>query len=218
MPPTPACQLYLITPPALPDLAVFTQTFRAALAAAAGTPAQVACVQLRLKEAGDDAVLRAAEALLPVAAEFDAAFLINDHPRLARKAGVDGVHIGQQDTPYEEARAILGAEAAIGVTCHNSTHLAMEAGEAGADYVAFGAFYPTETKAVEHRADPEILTFWSHATTVPCVAIGGITPDNAGPLVAAGADFLAVSGSVWNAPDGPERAIGRFATVFGGQQ
>ena len=212
---TPPCQLYLITPPQLPDFTGFVDTFRAVLDAAAGTPAQVACVQLRLKGAGDDEILRAAEVLLPLAAAADAALLINDHPRLAKKAGADGVHIGQQDTPYEEARKILGPDAAIGVTCHNSTHLAMEAGEAGADYVAFGAFYPTATKEVVHQAEPDILTFWSQATTVPCVAIGGITPDNAAPLVAAGADFIAVSGSVWQAPDGAVAAIAEFAEVLG---
>lgn len=209
------CQLYLITPPRLDDLPAFAETFRAVLGEAAGTPAQVACVQLRLKDVPEADILRAAETLLPIAQRHDAAFLINDHPALAKKAGADGVHIGQQDTPYEEARAILGDEASIGVTCHNSTHLAMEAGEAGADYVAFGAFYPTGTKEVQFRAEPEILSFWSNATTVPCVAIGGITPENAAPLIAAGADFLAVSGSVWSAPDGPEAAIRRFAAVFG---
>ena len=212
--PQQSCRLYLITPPAIADLDQFTDIFRASLEAAAGTAAEVACVQLRLKGAADEEILAATERLLPVAQKYDAAFLINDRPDLARKARADGVHIGQGDMPYAEARAMLGEDAAIGVTCHASTHLAMEAGEAGADYVAFGAFYPTATKEVTHKAAPEVLAFWSHATTVPCVAIGGITPENASPIVAAGADFLAVSGSVWSAPDSPVAAIGRFAEVL----
>ncbi|GGD08554.1 thiamine phosphate synthase [Aquisalinus flavus] len=209
------CQLYLITPPAIDNLDGFAHLYADVLTAGADTPAQVACLQLRLKDVTEETILRAAEALLPLCRRFDVALLINDHPHLARKAGADGVHIGQSDTPYDEARKILGPDASIGVTCHNSTHLAMEAGEAGADYVAFGAFYPTETKDVVHRADPDILDFWSRATTVPCVAIGGITPDNAAPLIEAGADFIAVSSALWNASDGPVAAMGRFAAVLG---
>lgn len=204
------CRLYLITPPAIADLASFCADFERALDAG-----DVACAQLRLKEpsgepAPDDDVLRAGEALVPIARRHDAAFLVNDRPDLALRIGADGVHLGQSDAPYARARAALGDGASIGVTCHDSRHLALVAGEAGADYVAFGAFFPTETKDASSRADPSILEWWSFATTVPCVAIGGITPENCGPLVRAGADFLAASSSVWSAPDGPASAVKDF--------
>ncbi len=210
------CQLYLITPPAIADLSDFCQRLEQALAAAKGTSAEIACLQIRLKDAADQDVLEAARKILPLAHNYECAVLLNDRPDLALEAGADGAHIGQSDMDYAQARALLGADASIGVTCHNSRHLAMEAGEAGADYVAFGAFYPTATKAVTHQADPEILTAWSQMTTVPCVAIGGITPQNAPPLIDAGADFLAVSGSIWNHPAGTVAAIEAFAEVLSG--
>ncbi len=207
------CQLYLITPPRIDDLTVFGREFDAALGAG-----DVACVQLRLKSetgaASDNDILRAAEKLAPIARAHDAAFLINDRPDLAAKAGADGVHIGQSDGTYEAARALLGEDATVGVTCHNSKHLALVAGEAGADYVAFGAFFPTTTKTAATTAEPEILDWWSYATTVPSVAIGGITPENCGPLVKAGADFLAVSSAVWNHPEGPAAAVKEFIAAI----
>ena len=205
--------LYLVTPPALPD--GFADTLAAALDAGLGTAAEIACVQLRLKGAPDDEVLRAAEALLPVCAARGVGFLLNDRADLAKRAGADGVHLGQSDGSVADARALLGSDADIGVTCHGSLHLAIEAGEAGADYVAFGAFFDTVTKAVEHRADIELLAGWAQMTTVPCVAIGGITPANCRPLADAGADFLAVSGGVWSHPDGPARAVNAFAAALG---
>ena len=209
------CRLYLITPPQLADLEAFCDDFARALGAG-----DVACVQLRLKApdggaAKDGEVLRAAEALLPLARAHDAAFLVNDRPDLALKAGADGVHVGQSDAPYKQARAMLGDDATIGVTCHNSRHLALVAGEAGADYVAFGAFFPTRTKEAAAAAEPDILEWWSYATTLPAVAIGGITPDNCGPLVRAGADFLAVSSAVWTCPDGPAAAVKAFEKAVG---
>ena len=170
----------------------------------------VACVQLRLKDASDADIIKAAETLIPIAHAHDVALLINDRPDIALKAGADGVHVGQEDAPYEEARSLLGPDAIIGVTCHDSRHLAMEAGEQGADYVAFGAFYDTATKDAKTRAAPDILSWWQRLFEVPCVAIGGITPQNAAPLVAAGADFLAVSSSVWSYPSdqgGPGQAV-----------
>ncbi len=207
------CRLYLITPPRIDDLDAFCGALEDALA-----DGDVACVQLRLKSdegaASDDDVLRAAEALLPVARARDVAFLINDRPDLAAKAGADGVHIGQSDASYEEARAILGQDATVGVTCHNSKHLALVAGEAGADYVAFGAFFPTNTKAAPTKAAPEILEWWSYATIVPSVAIGGITPKNCGVLVRAGADFVAASSAVWNHPAGPAAAVRAFGEAI----
>ena len=208
------CQLYLITPPRIDDLEAFAKSFDAVLKAGHGTPAQIACVQLRLKDVSDDVVLKAAEKLLPISHKYEAAFLINDRPDLAKKAGADGVHVGQSDASYEEARALLGDDASIGVTCHASTHLAMEAGEAGAEYVAFGAFFQTDTKETSVTALPDILTFWSQVTTVPCVAIGGINPQNASVLVEAGADFLAVSGAIWNHAEGPEVAMKEFAEIL----
>jgi len=126
---------------------------------------------------------------------------VNDSMALAKRLGADGVHLGRQDGDVREARALLGPEAQIGVTCHGSRHLALEAGEAGADYVAFGAFYPTQTKLTEHRPDPAILAWWSSLFEIPCVAIGGITPANASILIDQGADFIAVCQSIWGDPD-----------------
>lgn len=149
-----------------------------------------------------------------IAQSRDVAFIVNDRPDLAKKLGADGVHVGQEDTPYAEARALLGPDKIIGVTCHNSRHLAMEAAEAGADYVAFGAFYPTATKEPKTRAEPEILTWWQEIMEAPCVAIGGITVENALPLVEAGADFLAVASGVWAHRAGPEAAVRQFNQIF----
>ena len=198
----PDCRLYLITPPALPDLAAFAEALARALDAG-----DVAALQIRLKGAPDETVLRAAEAILPVAQPRGVAVLMNDRMDLAKRAGCDGVHLGQGDGDPVAARTLLGPEATIGVTCHASRHLAMEAGEAGADYVAFGAFFPTDTKEVVHKAEPEILEWWSEMFEVPCVAIGGITAANCAPLVRAGADFLAVIGAVWNHPEGPAAGV-----------
>lgn len=199
-----SARLYLITPPAFAP-AAFAERLAEALDAG-----DVACVQLRLKDAADDEVKRAADALRPVAQARGAAFLMNDRPDLALATGCDGVHVGQQDASYAEARRVVGLGRIVGVTCHASRHLAMEAAEAGADYVAFGAFFPSATKAPKHRADPEILRWWSELMTVPCVAIGGITAENCAPLVAAGADFLAVVSAVWDHPEGPGAGVKAF--------
>lgn len=204
------CQIYLITPPAIPDPAAFAAVLDAAL-----NGVVVACLQLRLKDTADEQVLAAAAAIAPVARRHDVHFLINDRPDLAARAGADGVHVGQSDASYAQARAILGPDKTVGVTCHDSFHLAIEAGEAGADYVAFGAFFPTRTKEAPTTAPISLLEDWSTMTTVPCVAIGGITPENCAPLVRAGADFIAVSGAVWQAPDGPNMAIKRLAAAIG---
>jgi thiamine-phosphate pyrophosphorylase len=201
-------RLYLITPPQLVP-AAFADVLARALDAG-----DVACVQLRLKDVDDDAIRRAADALRPVAQERGVAFLMNDRPDLALETGCDGVHVGQQDASYAEARRLLGAERIVGVTCHESRHLAMEAAEAGADYVAFGAFFPSATKEAKHRADPEILRWWSELMTVPSVAIGGITPENCAPLVAAGADFLAVISAVWNHREGPAAGVKAFIAAI----
>ncbi|WP_420403386.1 thiamine phosphate synthase [Nisaea sp.] len=203
-----SCELYLITPPKI-EIDAFAEDLAAALDAG-----PVACLQLRLKDTSDDEVKRAAETLLPVCHARGVPLLMNDRPDLALVTGCDGAHVGQQDTPYDEARRILGDEAMIGVTCHNSIHLAMEAAEAGADYVAFGAFYPTETKEILHHADIETLQTWASFSTVPCVAIGGITQDNAKPLIEAGADFICVITAVWKHSDGPAAGVKRFAELL----
>ena len=176
----------------------------------------MACLQIRLKNLGDDALARVVDVLRPPAQQRGVAVLLNDHPELAFETGCDGVHIGQEDAPYKEARQAVGPDKIVGVTCHNSRHLAMEAGELGADYVAFGAFFPTATKEVLHQAEMDILSWWSEVFTIPSVAIGGIIVDNASLLVEAGADFLAVSGGVWNHPKGPAAAVAEFNRVMKG--
>lgn len=202
------CRLYLITPPAF-EVDAFATQLGDAMAAG-----DVACVQLRLKDVSDNDFVRIAETLKPIVQGAGAAFILNDRPDLAMRANADGVHVGQQDASYAEARKLLGPDRIIGVTCHNSRHLAMEAAEAGADYVAFGAFYPTGTKAPSHWAEPEILEIWQETMETPCVAIGGITAENAAPLVRAGADFLAVSAGVWNHHAGAGAAVSAFNQLF----
>jgi len=195
------CRLYLITPPA------FDPVRFADLLAAALDPGDVAAVQLRLKDVDDDGWRRAIDALRPVSQSRDVAFLLNDRADLVRASGCDGAHVGQEDLPAREARRQMGPDLTLGVTCKGSRDLAMQAGEDGADYVAFGPFYPSTTKAVTTLLDPEILQWWSEMMELPNCAIGGITPENCGPLVRAGADFLAVVGCVWNHPDGPAAAV-----------
>ena len=194
------CRLYLITPQRLDPL-VFRDSLAAALDAG-----DVACLQLRLKDASENDIARATEILMPVAAARDVAFLLNDNAPLAVKLGCDGAHLGQADGNHAEARRLLAGRV-LGITCHASRHLAMEAGELGADYVAFGAFFPTETKETIHRAAPDILAWWHEMFEIPSVAIGGITATNCAPLVQAGADFLAVIGAVWNHPQGPAMGV-----------
>jgi thiamine-phosphate pyrophosphorylase len=202
------CRLYLITPQRLEPKA-FADVLKRALSGG-----DVASLQLRLKDVSDDDILRAGDMLMPIAQRANVAFIVNDRPDLALKLGADGVHVGQEDASYADARALLGRDRIVGVTCHNSRHLAIEAAEAGADYVAFGAFFPTATKEPNTRAEPEILEWWSETMVVPCVAIGGITPENAAPLIAAGADFLAVASGVWDHPAGPAAAVKAFNELF----
>ena len=201
----PLCRLYLITPPRLDDLAGFGRVLAHALDAG-----DVAALQIRLKDVPDDVIAAATDALMPIAQARGVAVILNDRPDLAARLGCDGVHVGQDDMPLAEARKIMGADAMIGVTCHDSLHLAMEAAEGGADYVAFGAFFPTATKDAPTRADPELLTGWQEAMVIPCVAIGGITVETAAGLATAGADFLAVSAGVWSHGEGPAAAIAAF--------
>ena len=201
---TARCRLYLVTPPAL-DPHGFRDTLAAAL-----DGGDVACLQLRLKDTDDDTIRRACDVLRPVMQERGVAFLLNDRPDLAAATGCDGVHVGQEDASYAEARAALGPDRVVGVTCHDSRHLAMDAADRGADYVAFGAFFATGTKQPKTTAEPDLLAWWSELMTVPCVAIGGITVANCAPLVQAGADFLAVVSGVWDYPAGPAAAVRDF--------
>src|SRR6201996_4793843 len=201
----PSCRLYLITPPRLDDLAGFGRVLAGALDAG-----DVAALQIRLKDQPDEVIAAAVDALMPIAQARGVAVILNDRPDLAVRLGCDGVHVGQDDAPLAEARRIMGREAMIGVTCHDSLHLAMEAAEGGADYVAFGSFFPTTTKDAPTRADPELLTGWQADMVVPCVAIGGITVATARQIAAAGADFIAVSAGVWTHGEGPAAAVKAF--------
>lgn len=201
----PACQLYLISP--LDVTGGFADRLARALDAG-----PVAAFQFRVKDVDQHEAARLADPLRRICADRDVAFIVNDSVSLAKRVGADGVHLGQGDGDPRDARTMLGPDVQIGVTCHDSRHLAMEAGEAGADYVAFGAFYPTTTKDTRHRPDPAILSWWATLFELPSVAIGGITVDNAAPLIAAGADFIAVSNAVWGGDE--VAAVERFAALL----
>jgi thiamine-phosphate pyrophosphorylase len=201
------CQLYLIS--SLEVGGDFPVRLEEAL-----TAGPVAAFQFRVKGIDQHKAAELAAPLQEICARHDVAFIVNDSISLAKRIGADGVHLGQEDGDPREARDILGRDAQIGVTCHNSRHLAMEAAEAGADYVAFGAFFPTSTKEVKHQAEIETVELWSQFTEVPCVAIGGITTQNASEVINAGADFIAVSSGVWNYADGPAAAVKAFNALL----
>ncbi|CAN5435586.1 thiamine phosphate synthase [soil metagenome] len=211
IPTRPPTRLYLITPPVLPDLEAFAAQLEAALGAG-----DVAALQVRLKPADDATIRTAVERLGPIAHARGVALILNDRPDLAADLGCDGVHVGQSDASVASARRLMGPDAMIGATCHDSRDLAMEAAEAGADYVAFGAFFSTDTKETTHRPELDILTIWQETIEVPCVAIGGITVSNVLPLAIAGADFVAVSAGVWAYPEGPAAAVRAFNAVLAG--
>ncbi len=212
-PPRPRTRLYVITPPQVPDIPTFTSVLAAAIGAG-----DIASLQLRLKRKDGlidaEATRAVSRAVTGLAQEAGIAVLINDSPELARELGADGVHVGWEDVPVKTARNLLGPDAIIGATAKNSYHKAMQAGEDGADYVAFGAFYPTQTKEQTVPAELELLQVWQAAMLLPCVAIGGITVENAEPLVTAGADFIAVSSGVWAHPDGPAEAVKAFNALL----
>jgi thiamine-phosphate pyrophosphorylase len=199
------CQLYLISP--LDVGGDYPERLARALDAG-----PVAAFQFRVKGVDEHEAVRLAEPLQAICAARDVAFIVNDSISLAKRLGADGVHLGQDDGDVKDARERLGRDVQIGVTCHASRHLAMEAGEAGADYVAFGAFFPTMTKETEHRAELSTLSWWQDIFELPCVAVGGITPDNCAPLVEAGADFIAVSSAVWNGDEAA--AVRAFAKAL----
>jgi len=206
---THRCRLYLITPPVIDDAKAFATLLEQALDAG-----DVAAIQVRLKDVSEAHLAEVTKAVLAVGHDYEVAVLLNDSPELAAKFGCDGVHIGQSDGTLKDARKIMGPDAMIGVTCHDSRHLAMEASEGGADYVAIGAFFPTQTKDTDFQAELEDLTIWQESMMTPCVAIGGITVDNCDAVVEAGADFIAVCGGVWNHPDGPAAAVAAFNAKF----
>ena len=202
------CRLYLVTPPKLEPKS-FGETLKGAL-----DGGDVASLQLRLKGVSDDEIRRAVDILKPIAQARTVAFILNDRPDLACELRCDGVHVGQDDASYDDARAAVGRDSIVGVTCHNSRHLAIHAAEAGADYVAFGAFYPTATKDAKEMAEVATVRWWAEMMVVPCVAIGGIRIENCKPLIEAGADFLAVSSGVWDFADGPAAAVKAFNRLF----
>lgn len=213
-PPRPRTRLYLITPPRIDDIDHFAAELEGALSAG-----DVACLQLRLKQTDGtsidtEATRAVGAAVIEMAQAHGVAVIINDSPELAVELNADGVHVGLTDHSVKAARQIIGPDMILGATAKNSRHVAMTAGEQGADYVAFGAFYPTQTKADTAQADLDLLSFWQSVMEIPCVAIGGITPENAEPLVKAGADFIAVSSSVWDHPNGAPAAIAQFNALF----
>jgi thiamine-phosphate pyrophosphorylase len=203
---TAPAKLYLISPQDVSG--AFPDRLKAAL-----EPGVASAFQIRVKDVEEHELARIAEPLQRICADADVAFIVNDSMKLAKRLGADGVHLGQSDGDIREARALLGPNAQIGRTCHDSRHLAMQAGEDGADYVAFGAFYETTTKPSNYRPKPPILSWWATLFEIPCVAIGGITPDNAKPLVTAGADFIAVCKAVWGEDD-PAAAALAFEAVL----
>jgi len=205
---TDTCQIYLLTPPVIEDVSAFCETLKATLAAA-----PVACLQIRLKELDNSALVQAGQAITAVCHAAGVEVIVNDSPELVADIGADGAHIGQEDMDYFSSRELLGGDAILGVTCHNSKELAFAAAKAGADYVAFGAFFDTPTKTPKTRAELEILSWWHEAVEIPSVAIGGITVENAEAVIAAGADFIAVSSGVWSHPDGPAAAVSRLSQL-----
>ena len=202
------CQIYLITPPKISDIEAFCQILEKTLAAA-----PVACLQIRLKDLEDSALVQAGKTIARTCHAANVEVIMNDRPDLAVKIGADGAHIGQEDMDYFSSRELLGGDAILGVTCHNSKELAFAAASAGADYVAFGAFFDTPTKTAKAKADLEILEWWQEAVEIPCVAIGGTTVENAQSVIQAGAYFIAISSGVWDHPDGPAKAVSQFSRL-----
>jgi len=200
------CQIYAITPPVIENEAAFLKKLDKTLGAAPKNQ-PVACLQIRLKNLEETALIQLGRSITHIAHKHQTLVLMNDDPVIAKKIGADGAHIGQDDMDYFSSRQLLGKDAIIGVTCHNSKELAFRAANEGADYVAFGAFYETQTKAAKTRADLEILKWWNENIEIPCVAIGGINLSNAQEIISAGADFIALSSGIWDHPQGPEKAI-----------
>ena len=203
------CRLYLVSPPAI-EPREFATLLEAALDAG-----DVAALQLRLKAASDAAILEPPDMRRPSGAGGFGACSLTARRDRARRAGADGVHVGRDDPAVAQARATMGDGCQLGVSCYDSRDRAMEVGEAGADYVAFGSFFPSPTKDTAIRADPDLLSWWSELMELPVVAIGGINASNCAPLVRAGADFLAVVSAVWEHPDGPGAGVRAMNAAIG---
>lgn len=199
--------LYAITPetpPAIPPLAT-----RVELAIAGGAR----LVQYRDKSGDTDKRLREAQALLSVCRTAGVPLIVNDDLSLAQRIGADGVHLGRDDVDPEVARSRLGPRAIVGVSCYDRLERAVEAQGLGADYVAFGRFFPSTTKPLAVQATPELLLRARERLTIPLVAIGGITSENGRSLVSAGADMLAAVDAVFGQPD-IRRAAAAFTRLF----
>lgn len=196
--------IYLITPQKI-DLTKFKEDFKEVLESG-----YVSCVQLRLKNYDDEFILQAAKTLLNISKYYDVPLLINDRPDLAKKAGANGVHLGQSDVSPVLARKMLGEKSLIGVSCHNSINLACNAVNLGANYVAFGAFFKSISKNTEFVAETSILEWWKTISHVPSIAIGGINIKNFRELLMKGADHIAVISSIWSHPKGPAFAMTEY--------
>jgi thiamine-phosphate pyrophosphorylase len=171
------------------------------------------CVQYRVKSLASEERRRQASALIRICHRHAVPFIVNDDPELARQVGADGVHLGRFDPPYALARRLLGPGSVIGVSCYDDVDRACQAAAAGADYVAFGSFFPSATKPDAARAGLSLLRQARPLLALPIVAIGGITPENGAALIGAGADLLAVIGGVFGGPD-PEGAARRYARLW----
>ena len=220
-------KLYLISPPQI-ELGSFAERFKSV-----AETGLVSFFQLRLKfpvianehskrgnpeiaspnklylSRNDELIITAAQKLIPICAKHNIKFIVNDSAELALKCGADGVHVGIDDGGVVKAREILGAGKIIGASCYNSLELAEKAANEGADYISFGAFYPTKTKVARSKAEIETVLKWKSQSKIPCSAIGGITPENANPIIAAGADYICVVSSVWD-EENPADAAKKF--------
>jgi thiamine-phosphate pyrophosphorylase len=185
------CRLYLVSPAIIEHPSIFAAELRAAF-----DGGDVAAFLLSLATGDEAAVTRVADTLRPVCQQRDIAFFMAGRPELAVKLDADGVQVPAED--YATAHRLVGRDRQVGVLCPASRHLAMETAEAGADYVAFDA------------VEVELIEWWSGLFEVPCVATGEVTLANAKPLIAAGADFLAVRDAVWNHDGGPKEAVAKF--------
>ncbi|MEN8179176.1 MAG: thiamine phosphate synthase [Pseudomonadota bacterium] len=173
----------------------------------------VRIIQYRDKGSDRQRRLNEATQLLGLTQQHHALLIINDDVELASESGADGVHLGKHDSDLEQARHRLGPDAIIGISCYNRLDLAQQAQQAGADYVAFGRFFPSQTKPQAIQATPELLHRARLELNLPLVAIGGITPENGAPLISAGADMLAVIHAVFGQPD-IRQACEQFRPIF----
>ena len=201
-------KIYLITPPKIDE-----KLFFASLENVLSTKI-VSCLQIRLKNVEDKNIIEICKIVRPICDNYKIPLIINDRLDLVKKCDADGVHLGQDDGSIKDARKYLGSNFIIGASCYNSKHIAMKAAENGADYVAFGAFFESKTKIPKVQVKTNIIEDWNFISNIPCVAIGGITPTNCKDLIKAGADHLAVIGSIWNSDKSPEKAIMDFKKIL----